>query len=66
VTDDRVRRLRELLQQHRGRCELKLLLEEAGTFRAPMRADAIKVAASRKLKNELIALFSDEARIRFE
>lgn len=66
VTPERVLKLKELFQQNKGRCEVRLWLEEAGAFKAPLRMDPWKVAATRKVKNEIRMVFADEANVRFD
>jgi DNA polymerase III subunit alpha len=66
VTHERVSKLKELLQQNKGRCDLRLSLQETGNFQAPMRLESWKVAPTRTVKNAIRALFADEAEVRFE
>jgi len=67
ISRERVDKLKELLPKHSGKCELRLIVEETGRFRAPLRVpEALRVAATRGLKNELRALFSDDAEVVFE
>lgn len=66
ITAERIHKFKELLTRNKGRCELRLWLQEAGLFRAPLRMPDWPVAANRSVKNEICALFMDEADVKFE
>jgi DNA polymerase-3 subunit alpha len=66
ITAERIHKFKELLGRNKGRCELRIWLQEAGVFRAPLRMPDWLVSANRSLKNDICALFMDEADVKFE